>query len=119
MAYVEISVIPVKKDRLEDYRKMAKKVAKLFKACGAISYVEAVEDDVKPGKVTSFPQSVKLKSDECVSVAVSIFKNRKTRDAAWKKMMKDPLFANMDMKNAPFDMKRMYFGGFKSIAESA
>jgi uncharacterized protein YbaA (DUF1428 family) len=119
MAYVEISVIPVKKDRLDEYKKMAKKSAKLFMSSGALSYVEAIEDDVKPGKTTSFPQSVKQKPDEVLCVAVSTFKNRKARDAGWKKMMKDPFFANMDMKNAPFDLKRMYFGGFKAIAEGA
>jgi uncharacterized protein YbaA (DUF1428 family) len=117
MAYIEISVIPVKKDRIDEYKKMAKKSAKLFKACGAIAYVEAIEDDVKPGKVTSFPKSVKQKSDEVLVVAVATFKNRKARDTAWKNMMKDPFFANFDMKNAPFDLKRMFFGGFKSIAE--
>ena len=83
---------------------------------GAISYVEALEEDVKPGKVTSFPQSLKLKDDEVVAVAVATFKTKKQYEKAWQGMMTDPFFAKMDMKALPFDLKRMYFGGFKSIA---
>jgi uncharacterized protein YbaA (DUF1428 family) len=116
MTHTSISVIPVKRDRLAEYRKMAKASAKIFLKHGAINYVEAVEEDVKPGKTTSFPQSVKQKPDEVIVVAIATFKSLKQHNDAWKKMMKEPFFANMDMKNAPFDLKRMYFGGFKSIA---
>ena len=115
MVHIAISVIPVKRDRVDEYKKMAKISAKLFMKHGAISYAEAFEDDVKPGKVTSFPQSVKLKEDEILAVAVATFKTKKQHDLAWKTMMTEPFFASFDMKNAPFDLKRMYFGGFKSI----
>ena len=57
---------------------------------GALSYVEAVADDVKPGKSTSFPQSVKLKDGETVIFAWITYKSRKHRDQVNAKVMKDP-----------------------------
>ncbi len=115
MAYFDFMVIPAKADRMDEYKKLVAKSAKVWKKCGALSYMECAADDVKPGKSTSFPQSLKLKSDEVVVVAFIGFKSRKHRDQVWAKMMKDPFMATFDMKTAPFDAKRMYFGGFKSI----
>jgi uncharacterized protein YbaA (DUF1428 family) len=116
MAYFDFMVTPVKTDRLGEYKKLATKSAKIWKKYGALSYTECIAEDVKPGKTTSFPQSLKLKADECTGVACIGYKSRKHRDQVWAKIMKDPFMANFDMKTAPFDAKRMYFGGFKRIA---
>ena len=115
MAYYDLMITPAKLDRMDEYKKLVAKSAKAWKKCGALSYFECVADDVKPGKVTSFPQSLKLKADEIVVAAVIGYKSRKHRDQVWAKMMKDPFMANFDMKTAPFDAKRMYFGGFKGL----
>lgn len=115
MSYIDVMVSPVPKARLAEYKVLARKSAKLWKKYGAIGYCEMIEDDAKPGKVTSFPQSVKLKKGEVVAVTYIIYTSRAQRNAVWKKMMTDPFFANYDMKTAPFDAKRMFFGGFKSI----
>ena len=61
MAYVDGFIVPVPKNKLAAYRKLASKGGKTWMKYGALSYVETVADDVKPGKLTSFPQSVKLK----------------------------------------------------------
>lgn len=116
MAYVEIMVTPVPKSKLAAYKALAKKSAKVWKKHGATSYSESIADDVKPGKVTSFPQSVKMKKNETVATCVITFKSKAHRAAVWKKIMKDPFMANFDMKKAPFDGKRMFFGGFKPVA---
>lgn len=115
MAYVEVMVLPVKADDLKAYKKLVQGSAKAWKRCGAQSYHELLEDDVKPGKRTSFPQSVKLKSGEKVACAYIVFKNKAARNAGWKKFMKDPFVASFNPKTVPFDMKRMYFGGFKTL----
>jgi uncharacterized protein YbaA (DUF1428 family) len=115
MAYVDVMVLPFKSTDLKAYKKLVRDSAKAWKRCGALSYHEMVEEDVKPGKTTSFPQSVKLKAGEKVACAYLIFKNKAHRNAAWKKFMKDPFAANFNLKNAPFDMKRMFFGGFKTL----
>ncbi len=119
MKYIDGFVVPVPKKNLAAYRAMATKFSKICKKYGALEYVEAAADDVKPGKWTSFPQSVKLKAGETVVFAYVVYKSRAARDAAWKKIMKDPALKDTcDPKKMPFDGKRMFWGGFKSIVEA-
>lgn len=115
--YVDGFVLPVPKDRLDDYRKLARKAGRIWKEYGALEYRECVADDVKPGKLTSFPQAVKLKADEVVVFSWIVYKSRRQRDSINAKVMKDPRLAAMDPKSMPFDGKRMFWGGFKSIVE--
>ncbi|MGH7563194.1 MAG: DUF1428 domain-containing protein, partial [Gemmatimonadota bacterium] len=61
MPYVEGFVVPVPEKHLDAYRRMSRKAGKVWREHGALEYRECVADDVKPGKLTSFPQSVKLK----------------------------------------------------------
>ena len=116
--YVDGFVVPVPKKNLQAYRRMAQKAGKVWREHGALEYVECVADDVKPGKLTSFPQSVKLKAGEVVVFSWIVFKSRKQRDSVNAKVMKDPrLAAMMDPKAMPFDGKRMFYGGFKTLVE--
>ena len=117
MAYVDGFVLPVPKSKLKDYIKMSKKAGKVWKDHGAVEYVETVADDVKPGKWTSFPQSVKLKKGEGVVFAWVVFKSRKHRDQVNAKVMKDPRMEKMMKLTMPFEMKRMTYGGFKSVVD--
>ena len=113
--YVDGFVVPVPKEKLADYRRMARKFGALWIQHGALEVHECAADDVKPGKRTSFPQAVKLKDDELVVFSWIVFKSRRHRDAVNKKVMADPLMADMDPKAMPFDGKRMFWGGFKEI----
>ena len=116
--YVDGFVVPVPKRNVATYRQFARKAGKVWREHGALAYVESAADDVKPGKWTSFPQSVKLKSNEVVWFAYIVFKSRRHRDAVNAKVMKDPRLADMmDAKNMPFDGKRMIFGGFKAAID--
>ena len=116
--YVDGFIVAIPTKNVEAYRKLARKAGKVWMEYGALEYVECIADDVKTGKLTSFPQSVKLKADETVAFSWITYKSRKHRDTINKKVMADPrLEAMMDMKNLPFDGKRMIFGGFKSIVE--
>jgi uncharacterized protein YbaA (DUF1428 family) len=118
MRYVDGFVLPVPKKKLADYRRMAQKAGKVWRHHGALEYIECVADDVKPGKRTSFPQSVKLKPGETVIFAYIVYKSRAQRDRINAKVMKDPRLAKMmDPKAMPFDAKRMFWGGFKSFVE--
>lgn len=118
MNYVDGFVVPVPKKNLPAYRRMAQKAGKVWMEYGAIEYVECVADDVKPGKSTSFPQSVKLKPDETVVFSYIVYKSRAQRDRIMAKVMKDPrLAAMMDPKAMPFDGKRMFYGGFKTLVK--
>ena len=97
---------------------MAQKAGKVWRDHGALEYIECIADDVKPGKLTSFPQSVKLKPGETVVFAYIVFKSRAHRDRVNAKVMKDPRLASMmDPKALPFDGKRMFWGGFKTLVD--
>ena len=119
MRYVDGFVVPVPKKKLEAYRRMARTASKVWRDHGALEYVECVADDVKPGKRTSFPQSVKLKAGETVVFAYIVYKSRAQRDRVMAKVMKDPRLAKMmNPKTMPFDGKRMFWGGFKTMIEA-
>jgi len=118
MRYVDGFVVPVPKRNLAAYRRMARKAGRVWRDLGALEYVECVADDVKPGKHTSFPQSVKLKPNETVIFAWIVYRSRRQRDRINAKVMKDPRLAKMmDPKAMPFDGRRMFWGGFKAIVE--
>jgi len=116
--YVDGFLIPIPRKNIDAYRRMARKAGKVWMEYGALQYVEAMADDVKPGKYTSFPQAVKLKPDEVVWFSWITYKSRKHRDAVNKKVMADPRIAAMGPPNKmPFDGKRMMFGGFTAKVE--
>jgi uncharacterized protein YbaA (DUF1428 family) len=118
MSYVDGFVVPVPKKKLAAYRRIARKAGRIWREHGALDYVECVADDVKPGKHTSFPQSVKLKPGEVVWFSWIVHKSRKHRDRTNAKVMKDPRMASMmDPKSMPFDGKRMFWGGFKVVVD--
>lgn len=114
--YVDGYVVPVPLAKLADYQRLARKAGKVWIEYGALEVREHVADDVKVGKHTSFPQSVKLQEGETVVFSYIVFKSRKQRDSINAKVMADPrLAAMMDPKDMPFDGKRMFWGGFKSL----
>jgi uncharacterized protein YbaA (DUF1428 family) len=115
MSYVDGFVLPVPKKNLAAYRTLSRKAGKIWKEYGALAYVECVADDVQPGKVTSFPQAVKLKPDEVVVFSWIVYASRAQRNRINKKVMADPRLAGMSPDTMPFDGKRMFWGGFKPI----
>ncbi|RZK99587.1 MAG: DUF1428 domain-containing protein [Rubrivivax sp.] len=114
--YVDGFVVPVPKAKLDEYRKVAETAGKVWKEHGALQYWECVADDVKPGKLTSFPQSVQLKDDEVVVFSWILYNTREERDVINAKVMADERLKK-EMDNMPFDGARMFWGGFKSIVE--
>jgi len=116
--YVDGFVAPVPKRNLKAYRAMATKSGKVWREYGALDYKECIADDVKKGKVTSFPQAVKLKPGEVVFFSWILYRNRKHRDSVNRKVMKDKrILPMMDPKNLPFDGKRFFWGGFKVVVD--
>jgi uncharacterized protein YbaA (DUF1428 family) len=97
---------------------MARKAGKVWREHGALEFRECVAEDVKVGKVTSFPQSVKRERGETVVFSWIVFKSRAHHDRVNAKVMKDPRFADtMESKDMPFDSKRMIYGGFEVIVD--
>ena len=117
--YVDGFVVPVPKRKVAAYRRMSRLAGKVWRENGALDYVECMADDVKPGKWTSFPQSVKLRKGEVVWFSWILYRSRRDRDRINAKVMKDPRLASMmDPKNMPFDGKRMFWGGFKVMVRA-
>lgn len=110
--YVDGFVVPVPKKNLPAYRRLARKAGKIWREYGALEYMECAADDVKPGRLTSFPQSVKLKPGEVVVFSWIVYRSRAHRDRILEKVMADPRIASMDPKSMPFDSRRMIYGGF-------
>jgi uncharacterized protein YbaA (DUF1428 family) len=118
MTYVDGMILPVPTKKLKTYRRMAQRAGKVWREHGALDYRECVADDVKVGKWTSFPRSVKLKRGETVIFSFIVYKSRAQRDSIVAKVMKDRRLAKMmNPKALPFDGKRMIYGGFKTIIE--
>lgn len=113
--YVDGFVVPVPRDKLDEYRQLAQLASEVWRDHGALEYVECVADDVKPGKVTSFPQSVQLKDDEVVVFAWIVHESREARDRTNEKAMNDPRMTGMKPDNMPFDGMRLFWGGFKVL----
>jgi uncharacterized protein YbaA (DUF1428 family) len=112
--YVDGFVLAVPKKNSEKYRRIAQRAGKIWREHGALEYCECIGEDVKPGKLTSFPQAVKLAPGEVVWFSWIVFKSRKHRDRVNAKVMSDPRIAKMGPAAMPFDGKRMIYGGFET-----
>ncbi len=110
MDYVDVWIIPVKRDRLEDYKTAAATFVPIWKDHGALRVTEALGDGLAWGEVTSFPRAVQLAEDEVCVVSVLRFPDKATRDRAMDTTMADPRAADIDMDMV--DGKRLIFGGF-------
>ena len=115
--YVDGFVMAVPKARLGEYKALAEKACAVWKQHGAVDYVECVADDVKPGKLTSFPQAVMLGDDEVVVFSWITYPSREARDRVNAAVMEDPWMKDMKMEDMPFDGKRMIWGGFESLVQ--
>ena len=118
MRYVDGFVIPVPEQKLKDYRSIAQKAGKIWKSHGALEYVEAVGDDLENQMSASFGKTLKLKPGETALFSFIVFKSRADRDKVNAKVMTDPRMKKM-MENSkmPFELKRMVYGGFKTIVD--
>jgi len=118
MPYVDGYVLPVPRKNLEKYRRIARKAGEIWREHGALEVRECVGDDLKPKGAVPFPRRIKLKRGETVVFSWVMFKSRAARDRVNAKVMKDPRLADMiNPKEAPFDTKRMVYGGFKTLVD--
>jgi uncharacterized protein YbaA (DUF1428 family) len=118
MRYVDGFVLPIPKRKLQAYRRIAQKAGRVWREHGALEYRECVGDDLHIKGVLPFPRLVRLKPGETVAFSWIVYKSRAHRDRVNAKVMKDPRLAKlMDPKAMPFDMKRMAYGGFKTLVD--
>jgi uncharacterized protein YbaA (DUF1428 family) len=121
MSYVDGFVLPVPKKNMKAYVRMAKIGEQMWRKHGALDYRECVGDDLKPKWGTPFTRVLKLKPGETVVFSYIVFKSKAHRDSVNAKVMKEmeKMVKKGDMKKEmPFDIKRMVYGGFKTVVES-
>ena len=114
MSYVDGFVVPVPKDRIDEYEKVAREAAEVWREHGALSVTECLADDVPHGELTSFPRAVHATDDETVVFSWIVYESREARDEVNEKVMADPRMQG-DISEMPFDGKRMFFGGFRTL----
>ena len=114
--YTDGWVVPVPSNKREAYRALAAKMAPMFLEHGATRIVEAWGDDVQKGQVTDFFRAVKAEPEENVVFSLIEWPDKQTRDEAWAKVMADE---RMQPQDTPFDGKRMFWGGFDKLIDSA
>jgi uncharacterized protein YbaA (DUF1428 family) len=118
MRYVDGYVVPVPKENMSAYHRMALKAGRIWREHGAPEYRECVGDDLDVKGLTPFPRQVQVKRGETVLFSWIVFKSRAHRDRVNAKVMKDPRLAgSIDPKSMPFDVKRMIYGGFKVLVD--
>ena len=116
MRYVDGYVLPIPKKNLKAYARMARMGAKIWMKHGALDYKECVGEDLKTKWGMPFSRLMKLKPGETVVFSYVVFKSRAHRDRVNAKVMKE-MEKMGDMKEMPFDIKRMVYGGFKVLVE--
>jgi uncharacterized protein YbaA (DUF1428 family) len=113
-AYVDLFLLPLPRKNMVRYRRSARVFARFVKKHGALDYREFLGDDLHPKGMTPFTRYYKLKSEEVLVGSYVLYRNRAHRDRVNKKMMFDPEMKE-GMQSIPFDMRRMCYGGFKTI----
>ena len=116
MSYIDGFVIPVPEGKKSDYREVAAKAAPVFREHGALRIVECWGDDIPDGTVTDFKRAVKAEAGENVVFSWIEWPSKAVRDEAYPKVMNDP---RMTMDDMPFNGKRMFWGGFQILLDTA
>ena len=114
--YTDGFVVPVPSEKKADYRALAQRMAGKFKEYGAVRVLEAWGDDVPNGEVTDYRRAVQAHDGEEVVYSYIQWPDKATRDAGWARMMGEDPEQSTPM---PFDGKRMFWGGFRPILDTA
>ncbi len=115
--YVDVYLVPVPEANIPAYKKLATAAGKIFIKHGALRYREYVASDLDVEGVVPFPKKIKLKEGETLVYAAVEFKSEAHRNKTMKAIMADPELAESMSGPAPFDYKRMLYGGFKILVD--
>ena len=121
--YIDGFVLPIPRMNLDEYKKVAEKVADVWKEYGAIAYFEYVGDDLSLAGTRSFIETVDAKEDEEIVFGWVVFPSKEIRDLANKKVPVDPRMTELvapliNPEKLIFDASRMVYGGFKPLVQS-
>lgn len=113
--YVDGFVIAVPKDRIDDYEKVARDAASLWREHGALNVFECVADDVPHGERASFPRGRGHRRRDRLLLVDRL---RVARGARRGEREGDGRRAHAGgHADMPFDASRMIFGGFRPLVQ--
>lgn len=116
--YVDGFLLPLAKDKIEEYKAMAEKAGKVWMEHGALEYIECIGDDLDQAEMVSFRESAGASEGETVVLSWIVYESREHRDKVNAAVMNDPRVKEMMEAGAtPFDCKRMAYGGFKMLVK--
>ncbi|MDJ0917941.1 MAG: DUF1428 family protein [Woeseiaceae bacterium] len=116
--YIDGFVFPLRRDRLDEYRRLVEPVADIWKEHGAISYREFIGDDLTLAGTRSFADAAAAGDEEVVVFGWVEFESRSARDTANEKVASDPRMVElMDASDSGFDATRMAYGGFRPLIQ--
>ena len=114
--YIDGFVLPIPRDRFDEYQRVVEAAAEIWKEHGAIDYCEYVGDDLKLEGTRSFTEVTSAMENEVIVFGWVVFESKEARDLANQKVAADPRMTEIvDSSNSGFDAKRMAYGGFKPI----
>jgi uncharacterized protein YbaA (DUF1428 family) len=118
--YIDGFVLPVSRDRLDEYKLLVEAAADIWKEHGALEYREYVGDDLILDGTRSFTDLAAATDGEVVVFGWVEFESRAARDLANDKVAADPRMADLiKSSNSGFDAERMAYGGFQSFVRSS
>ncbi|WP_420600976.1 DUF1428 domain-containing protein [Flagellimonas sp.] len=120
--YIDGFVLPVPLHHLDEYKRVAETVAKVWKEHGALAYFEYVGEDLKLEGTRSFPELLNAKEDEAIVFGWVVFESKAARDLANERVAADPRMPDLivpltNPSKMIFDAKRMAYGGFQPLVQ--
>jgi uncharacterized protein YbaA (DUF1428 family) len=116
--YVDGFLIPLAKDKVQQYKEIAEKAGEVWKEHGALEYYECLGDDLEQENFVSFKKAAGASEEETVVFSWIIFESREHRDQVNAAVMNDPrIKETMELAGQPFDCTRMAYGGFKTLVK--
>jgi uncharacterized protein YbaA (DUF1428 family) len=117
--YLDGFVLPIRKDKVDLYRSIARDAGKIWREHGALEYRKCIAEEMDAKEMVSFLQLAGAAADETVVFAWLVFESRASRDEVNAKVVADPRLKGMCEKGEmPFDFKRMAYGGFETLVEA-
>ena len=111
--YIDGFVLPVSRERLDEYKLLVEAVADIWKEHGALEYREYVGDDLMLAGTRSFADLAAATESEVIVFGWVEFESRAARDLANERVAADPRVTDlMKSSNSGFDAERMAYGGF-------
>lgn len=114
--YIDGFTFPIRRDRLDEYRRLAEAVAEIWKEHGALDYREYVGDDMYLEGTRPFNELVTAAESEVVVFGWVVFDSREARDRANERVAADPRVTKlMESLDTGFNANRMAYGGFRPL----